>query len=167
MSGLWQLVDGAVSEVVSAHPDYFTQKGQEAARRQIVRKVTSALRDSMSAPKLKAEEEKPIEPPSHVDVTTWSKEWWAILLARIASGRNVSWMLEYAKSRSGPFTVPACEMPTDEQLARLQSYPSTGTVWSLWSEWLARKGARMPEWREKHWVFLPSPEPPSSSQSAA
>lgn len=166
MSGLWQLVDGAVNEVVSSHPDYFTQKGHEAARRQIVRRITAALRDSMSAPKAKGEEEKTSPAPAHVAIQPWSKEWWAILLARIEQGRRVGWMIDFAKSGSGPFMVQACEMPAEDRLAALQGYPSDSNVWAVWRDWFARNGVRLPEWREKHWVFLPSPEPPSN-QSAA
>jgi hypothetical protein len=40
---LWRVVDAAVAEAISAHPDYLTEAGLKAARESIVKRVTGAL----------------------------------------------------------------------------------------------------------------------------
>ena len=40
---LWRVVDAAVAETFSAHPEYLTEAGRLAARESIVKRVTGAL----------------------------------------------------------------------------------------------------------------------------
>jgi hypothetical protein len=40
---LWRIVDAAVAETFSLHPNYLTNAGQKAARVSIVKRVTGAL----------------------------------------------------------------------------------------------------------------------------
>jgi hypothetical protein len=40
---LWRIVDGAVADALSAHPDYLTPKGQRSAQLSITKRVTGAV----------------------------------------------------------------------------------------------------------------------------
>ena len=103
----------------------------------------------------------PEERAARVDsIQCWSKEWWAALLARIDRGQPVAWMVQFAAERGGAWAVAPDELPPPEAMAVLKSYPSDGPELAAWRPWLAVRGAKLPQWRERIWVFLPGPEPP-------
>jgi hypothetical protein len=176
MGDLHALIDGAVEEALSAHPDYLTAKGQASAQRLIVRKVTGALRDGLrSRPDAAEEERQPEQAPAQpepqaeiVQIECWSKEWWALFVHKLAHGKSTSWMLQYARQAQpkATFAVKSAEMPADEVIDQFTNYPSNSEAVANWRPWFAAKGGRLPDWRERVWVFLPSPEPPDQ-QSAA
>lgn len=103
----------------------------------------------------------PEERAARVDsIQCWSKEWWAALLARIDRGQPVAWMVQFAAERGGAWAVAPDELPPPEAMAVFKSYPSDGPELAAWRPWLAVRGAKLPQWRERIWVFLPGPEPP-------
>ncbi len=172
---MYALVDAAVAEALSGHPDYLSQRGKEAGRahRLIVRKVTKALRESMSAPR--DDEEKPeAEPvktkeeaqPEHWQCEVWSKEWWALVFAYIARGKSTTFLFDYAqRAQKGTLISTAWdEQPPSDLIERMRSYPSDGDEIAAWRAHLARRGVRLPEWRGRLWVFMPAADP--SDQTA-
>lgn len=161
MPALWSIIDSAVEEALKAHPDYFTTKGHEAARKLIVRRVASALRDSVSAPKAKTDEAQQPEQQTHVHMDCWSRAWWAVLLAKINVGQSTSWMLSYAMDRgSVNWTEKTEDMPSSDVIATFSNYPSDGEVMRVWRPWFEAHGVRLPNWESRVWVFLPGPDPP-------
>lgn len=170
---LVSLIDQAVAEALAAHGDYLTPRGKEAdrARKLIVRKVTKALRDSMLAPREEEPEgdapatQEPEKQAEYWQCEVWSKEWWALLFAKIERKQLTGFMLEQAikSQRGSPWSVPFDQQPPHELIDRMRCYPSDGKAVEAWRHWLARKGVRLPEWRNKVWVFLPDPEPPVES----
>lgn len=166
MSVLLNLIDGAVGDALEKHPDYLTPKGKEMARRMIVRKVASALRDSMSA--AKSEEAKVSEPeptPASIGIKCWSKEWWALLFRKLDRNESVSFMMTMAtRARSeNIYYIKAEERPADNDLIMLTAFPSDSDAVTKWRPWLLAKGVRLPEWRDRMWLYLPAPEPPDKA----
>lgn len=100
-------------------------------------------------------------PPSSVVFRVWSREWWAMLLAKIDRGEAVSFTVKHALS---PGTRDVSErverMPPTEVIAGLKGYPGNGPEFANWRPWFAQRGANFPAYREKVWVYLPGPEPP-------
>lgn len=165
---LWSLIDTAVDEALKAHPDYLTPKGAESARKLIVRKVTGALRDAAAPPKQTAEEQaaaKAAPPSEFFSCECWSRAWWALLIAKIERQQPTAFMMQFAgRAQKGTlFNVPAAEAISDDDLVRFSSYPSTGDAVKAWRTWFTRHGVTLPEWRERVWVFLPSPDPPNEA----
>lgn len=172
MTSLYAIVDNAVDQALKAHPDYLTAKGTEAARKLIVRKVTSALRDSIAAPKPTPEEQAAAkaEPPSeYFFCECWSRPWWALLVRKIDRGKpkDAAFMLQYASraAKGTRYSVPAGEGVHDDDLANFTGYPSDGEAMKAWRPWFDRHRVSLPEWRGRVWVFLPSPEPPAEAES--
>jgi hypothetical protein len=177
---LYALIDNAVYEALTAHADYLSPKGIETdrARKLIVRKVTKALRDTLSAPR--DDDERPeVETPAPAvegaqpefyKCEVWSREWWALFFATIERGQSVSFLLSFAmKSQKGTVAVTSGDKaPSEDLIERMKQYPSTAPEVEAWRNWLARsRNVRLPEWRDRVWLFLPSPEPPSQESSAA
>lgn len=101
-----------------------------------------------------------------VTFAAWSKSWWAMILARVDRGEDVRFRLHHA-AQGGCGTSELTEkMPPPEQIAALQQYPSDGDAVAAWRRWFEAKGAKLPDWRERVWVFLPGPEPPLLGQPA-
>lgn len=96
----------------------------------------------------------------------WSREWWAALLSRIERGERVRFMIHHA-ARPGRHThaEPAEHMPTLEWVESLKAYPSDGEAMQAWRPWFERRGAELPKWTHRVWVFLPSPRPPLDGHS--
>lgn len=45
---IWRIIDGAVYDALSKHPDYLTEKGERDARRSIVKRVTGSIYNSFA-----------------------------------------------------------------------------------------------------------------------
>lgn len=96
----------------------------------------------------------------------WSKEWWAALLMRIGAGYPTAFMVQYASDRGGHEAAAKLnEMPCAEELAAMQSFPSDGHVMQAWRPWFERHRVKLPQWRERVWVWLPSTSPPEGSNA--
>lgn len=167
------IIDHAVAEALSAQGDLLTTKGKEGGRahKLIVRKVSKALRESLSVSK-DDDAEVPVETPKAPEAQSeywqceiWSKEWWALFFATIARGKSVGFMLDQAikAQRGTPWATKFDQRPPVGLIDRMQSYPSDGKAVEAWRNYLARKAIRLPEWRSKVWVFLPDSEPPSAA----
>lgn len=174
---LLALIDQAVAEGLAAHKGYLTPYGQEDGRahKMIVRKVAKAMRESLSVPKddegetVTAAPKEPEQQVDHWQCEVWSREWWALFFAQIERGKSVRFMLDVAtKSEKGAaFITTFDQQPSTELIEQMQSYPSDGEAAIKWRNWLNRKGIRLPEWRGKMWLFLPSAEPPKAESTAA
>ncbi len=92
----------------------------------------------------------------------WSREWWAVVINRVAAGQPVRIALAAALEGKGS-TFAGAERPDEERLAGLLAYPSTGAEMAAWRPWFAARGAPFPVFRTLFWVYLPSPEPPSAT----
>lgn len=177
---LYALIDATVADALTAHADYLSPKGIETdrARKLIVRKVTKALRDSLSAPREDDERQEAESTtlasegvkPEFYKCEVWSREWWALFFAMIERGQSVGFLLTFAmRSQKGTVAVTSYDKaPSEDLIERMKQYPSTAPEVGAWRNWLSRnRNVRLPEWRERVWLFLPSPEPPSQESSAA
>lgn len=105
---------------------------------------------------------------SSVPVKCWSRDWWGLLLIKIATQAPTRFMLEYAGDPGHrETTARASEMPSTEALSGMQSVPSDGHVMQAWRPWFERHGVKLPQWRERVWVWLPSVDPPEGSNAWA
>lgn len=96
----------------------------------------------------------------------WSREWWAALLARVDRGERVAFMIQQAtEKRDGVYSVRSEHMPPAEAVAALKGHPSDGEAAAAWRVWFDDHGARMPIWRDRVWLFLPSATPPTKGAS--
>lgn len=102
--------------------------------------------------------------PSMITFKCWSKEWWGVLFIRADKRESIAFMVSHAASKDGAWGAPPNMMPNKAQLARLKGYPTDGREIQDWRPWFERRGAKLPDWREKQWVYLPGPEPPIEGQ---
>jgi hypothetical protein len=94
----------------------------------------------------------------------WSREWWAVLFAKIERAAPVAVMVKYAVDQAaGDWSERAELMPAPDKIAALKSYPSDGSAMAGWRPWFARRGVAFPEWKNQFWVFLPGEAPPSEA----
>jgi DNA-binding transcriptional ArsR family regulator len=92
----------------------------------------------------------------------WSREWWGVLLKRIAQGARVSFMVNYAANNpAGQFSARGNDCLADDMLSKMMSFPTDGAALEAWRPWFERHGARLPVWRERFPVWLPSAAPPN------
>lgn len=91
------------------------------------------------------------------DVKTWSREWWAALFHRLATGKPTNFMMRYAIEHGGGLWT--MDKPTDEQVAALHGYFANGPEIEAWRPWFVERGIRLPVWHGTFSVFLPGPEP--------
>jgi hypothetical protein len=99
-------------------------------------------------------------------VKCWSREWWGVLLKRIAAGDRTTFMVQMAlDSRDREAAFKASDMPSDGQLEALQSIASDSVAMQAWRPWFDRHGVRFPQWSGRFWVFLPAAAPPTSSNA--
>jgi hypothetical protein len=109
------------------------------------------------------------QPAAKAEIPTircWSREWWALLIAKLKAGDRPTFMVSYA-SQPGKLDwgVKAGELPHPADIAAYRNYPSDGPEMEAWRPWFEQRGIRLPVWREKFWVFLPSPTPQSKAGS--
>jgi hypothetical protein len=94
-------------------------------------------------------------------VQCWSREWWGLLLAKIAASAPTGFMVQYASAPGKHETAArASEMPSADALAQMRSFPSDGCVVQAWRPWFDRYGVKLPTWRDRVWVWLPAEAPP-------
>ena len=109
----------------------------------------------------------PPKEQTFVTFQVWSREWWAMLLAKADRGEPLAFTVDHAKQqRSRETSERADRMPSPETIARLKSVPGNGDWMTHWRPWFEQRGAKLPLWREAVWIFLPSPEPPIQGQPA-
>lgn len=97
-----------------------------------------------------------------VEVKGWSREWWLVLLHRIAAGQRVGFAVQQAEAGKS-LTVSAGEIAAAlKRLGELKTFLGTGPELKAWRPWLAERGARIPVFDERSSarVFLPSETPP-------
>jgi hypothetical protein len=63
-----------------------------------------------------------------VDVKSLTRDWWALLFAKIERGDPVVPFAEYTLNNFGAVPVKRDAMPTFDQVARLEAYPADGDV---------------------------------------
>jgi hypothetical protein len=109
--------------------------------------------------------DKPTAERANPTFDCWSKEWWAVLIARIERNSPTKFFVRYA-SEPGKHTTGemAALMPTPERLAEFKNYASNGLEMKAWRPWFEAHGVNLPKWENRVWVFLPSPSPPNLSQ---
>lgn len=96
-----------------------------------------------------------------VEFEAWSREWWAMLLAKADRGEPIAFTVDHAKQHgTRKASERADRMPAPEVIASLKPAPADGEWLTAWRPWFERRGARLPDWRHRIWVFLPSSEPP-------
>jgi hypothetical protein len=100
-----------------------------------------------------------------VDVKRLSRDWWALLFAKIERGEPVASFAEYTLNNFSAVPVKRDAMPTFDQVARLEAYPADGDAMKAWRPWLEARRVRFPH-IEKLWVFLPGIAPPSDTKAA-
>jgi len=61
-----------------------------------------------------------------VDVKPLSRDWWALLFAKIERGEKVAAFAGYSVNNFGDLPVKKDDMPTFDQVACLESYPCDG-----------------------------------------
>lgn len=89
----------------------------------------------------------------------WSRDWWAVLLARCEAGKPVSMMAERARGGK-ELTLGIAEKPGEAALAALKQHRGNSEHCEAWRRWLARRGAHIDRKPETTWVFLPAGPPP-------
>ena len=97
-----------------------------------------------------------------VEVRGWSREWWLVLLHRIAAGQRVSFTVQQAEANKS-ISVSAGEIAAAlKRLGELKSFLCRGPEIDAWRPWLAERGARIPVFDERSQfrVFLPNEMPP-------
>lgn len=168
------LIDQAVADALGSQSDLLTPKGREGQRahKLIVRKVTKALRESLSIAREGEEGEAPVRPdqpeaqPEYWQCEVWSREWWALFFTTVERQPTFATFLlhQAAKAQKGETAAVVFDrQPSSELIEQMQSYPSDGAAAIKWRHWLNRKNIRLPDWRGKMWIFLPAPEPPDST----
>lgn len=97
------------------------------------------------------------------EVKGWSREWWLILLHRIAAGQRVSFVVQQAEAGKS-LSVSAGEIAAAlKRRGELKTFLCRGPEIDAWRPWLAERGARIPVFDERSQfrVFLPSEMPPA------
>lgn len=101
-----------------------------------------------------------------VTVAGWSRDWWLLLLDRIAAGRNPGFWVQQAEQHK-PLSTSGADLTTaNKRVGELQAYLCDGPEIDAWRPWLAAKGARIPVFKGEFRVFLPSPMPPGGKRDA-
>ena len=93
-----------------------------------------------------------------VSFAALSKDWWHVLLGRIASGRPTSFMLAEANAGRG-FSAPLADLPSEAQRAAMKGYPASSDVGQRWLGWLAARKLRL-DVPGTTWLQLPGEWPP-------
>lgn len=84
MSILRTIIDQAVAETIADHPKWFSEKGRESARRELVRKIMAAFRDGGGEKDDAAPE--PVETPKHIMAAIESNVGRAYINLRVIAG---------------------------------------------------------------------------------
>lgn len=102
-----------------------------------------------------------------VSVEPWTRDWWAVFIARIRAGKPAGFTLSLAIGGK-PIGVQGHELPDQATIAAFRPYPSDGDVMRAWRPWFERHGANLPSWRDKRvYVFLPGEVPPEEGVADA
>lgn len=95
-----------------------------------------------------------------VSISGWSKDWWLLLLDRLAAGRNPGFWVQQAEAHK-PLSASGADIATaGKRIGELHAYRCDGPEIEAWRPWLAARGARIPPFKGEFRVFLPSPMPP-------
>lgn len=98
------------------------------------------------------------------EVRSWSRQWWLMLLHRMADGQRqkVSLMLQQADAGKSISVAAGDLTAAAKRIGELKTYLCHGREIDAWRPWLAERGARIPVFDERSSfrVFLPSETPP-------
>lgn len=132
----------------------FLPKGAEYLEQRL---WTSA--EARAGAALAADKGKPPPPAGYWQAAAWSRDWWALLFAKIEARKPVALMLDWA-GQGKASGCPAAEQPGADAIAALSPYPSRGEVVAAWRPWFEARGVRLRQFSGDFWVFLPSSHPP-------
>ena len=170
MSAIVTIVDQAVADALAAKMfDVLSDDAKLSARRNVVRHVTRALRESLTQHKdandaAEGETETTPQPAPSVRMGAWSREWWAALIRRIERKQSTDLMMRLASS--GSVWAGEQEAVLPDTIAAMRAYPSDGPEVAAWRPWFKQNRVNLPDWRERVWVFLPSTGPPGETNAA-
>ncbi len=125
-------------------------------------------RNWQHVPRQVAERAAAQQASAFVEVKGWSKEWWLILLLRIAEGQRqkVSFALQQAEAHKS-LSVSAGDLAAAaRRIGELKSFVCSGPEIEAWRPWLAERGARIPVFEGNFRVFLPGEAPPGGRSDA-
>ncbi|SEG59010.1 helix-turn-helix domain-containing protein [Bosea lathyri] len=97
-----------------------------------------------------------------VEIKGWSREWWLMLLARIADGQRqkISFSVQQADAGKSISVAAGDLTAAVKRIGELQPYRCDGPEIDAWRPWLGAKGARIPVFKGDFRVFLPGALPP-------
>jgi len=101
-----------------------------------------------------------------VAVAAWSRDWWLLLLDRIASGRAPGFWVQQAEAGKALGSTASEIAAASAKVGPLNPYRCDGPEIEAWRVWLAGKGARIPLFRGEFRVFLPGSAPASGRVEA-
>lgn len=100
-----------------------------------------------------------------VELKGWSRDWWVMLLARMAEGQRqrIGFMLQQADAGKSISVAAGDLAAAAKRIGELKTYLCHGREIDAWRPWLAERGARIPVFDERSSfrVFLPSETPPA------
>ena len=89
-----------------------------------------------------------------------------MLFEKLEQRQLPGFMVKYAcEPGKREWGQPVNEMPSAERIAEFKGYPSDGFAMAAWRPWFEARNVKLPQWHERVWVFLPSPEPPRKDGS--
>lgn len=97
-----------------------------------------------------------------VAVAGYSRDWWLLLLDRIAAGRSPSFWVQQADAGKAMGSTASELASAAKRIGELKPFICTGPEIEAWRPWLASRGARIPAFDAgaTFRVFLPSERPP-------
>lgn len=99
-----------------------------------------------------------------VTITGYSRDWWVLLLDRIASGRSPGFWVQQAEAGKALGGTAAEIAAAVTRNGALSAFLCDGPEIEAWRPWLAARGARIPVFRGEFRVFLPSERPPADGE---
>lgn len=99
-------------------------------------------------------------------IAPWTRDWWALLLRRIAAGENCGLMAQQAANGKG-VTVLERDAPSVEASAALRPFECDGPEIAAWRGWFRAKRVELPAFKGSFRVFLPEAEPPGAAARQA
>lgn len=97
-----------------------------------------------------------------IEVKGWSRDWWLMLLWRLADGlrQKASYAVQQAEAGKSLSATAGEVAAAAKRIGELKPYLCNGPEIDAWRPWLAERGARIPVLDGTFRVFLPSETPP-------
>lgn len=97
-----------------------------------------------------------------VEIKGWSRDWWLILLWRLAEGlrQKASFAVQQAEAGKSISATTADLAAAGRRIGELKPFLCNGPEIDAWRPWLAERGGRIPVLDGTFRVFLPSEVPP-------